>query len=163
MRGNVAATDWEHVRAELDRYGCALTGPLLTPKEAEDITSLYKDDARFRATIDMARHRFGSGQYRYFTHDLPEPLRAVREAFYPHLLVIARAWAERLGRPAPWPDTGGVAGAVPPGRAVQELADPAALPGRGLERPAPRPVRRPGIPVAGRHRPGRVRGRLHRR
>ena len=38
----------------------------------------------------MARHRFGSGQYRYFSHDLPEPVRALREALYPHLLVIAR-------------------------------------------------------------------------
>ena len=53
----------------------------------------------------MARHRFGSGQYRYFTHDLPEPVRALREAFYPHLLAIARSWAGRLGRPAPWPGT----------------------------------------------------------
>jgi hypothetical protein len=53
----------------------------------------------------MARHRFGSGQYRYFTHDLPEPVRELREALYPQLLVIARDWAGRLGRPAPWPDT----------------------------------------------------------
>jgi hypothetical protein len=53
----------------------------------------------------MARHRFGSGQYRYFTHDLPEPVRVLREALYPHLLVIARDWAGRLARPAPWPDT----------------------------------------------------------
>ena len=51
------------------------------------------------------RHRFGSGQYRYFTHDLPGQVRALREAFYPHLLTIARDWARRLGRPAPWPDT----------------------------------------------------------
>ncbi len=29
----------------------------------------------------------------------------MREAFYPHLLPIARDWAEKLGRPAPWPDT----------------------------------------------------------
>jgi hypothetical protein len=41
----------------------------------------------------MARHRFGSGQYRYFTHDLPEPVRELREALYPRLLVIARGWS----------------------------------------------------------------------
>jgi hypothetical protein len=51
---------------------------------------LYSRPELFRATIDMARHRFGSGQYRYFTHDLPEPVRRLRQAFYPHLLVIAR-------------------------------------------------------------------------
>jgi hypothetical protein len=53
----------------------------------------------------MARHRFGSGRYRYFDSPLPEVVAALRAAFYPHLLPVARSWAERLGRPAPWPDT----------------------------------------------------------
>ena len=60
---------------------------------------------RFRATIDMQRYRFGSGQYRYFDHPLPDLVTELREAFYPHLLPIVREWAEKLGRPAPWPDT----------------------------------------------------------
>lgn len=29
----------------------------------------------------------------------------MRAALYPRLLTIARDWAERLGRPAPWPDS----------------------------------------------------------
>jgi hypothetical protein len=29
----VDALDWDSVRGELDRYGCALTGPLLTAKQ----------------------------------------------------------------------------------------------------------------------------------
>ena len=33
-RDRAEAVDWDVVRAELDRYGCALTGPLLTPGEA---------------------------------------------------------------------------------------------------------------------------------
>ena len=28
----------------------------------------------------------------------------MRVALWPHLLTIARDWASRLGRPAPWPD-----------------------------------------------------------
>jgi hypothetical protein len=32
-------------------------------------------------------------------------VETLRQAFYPHLLPIARAWAGKLGRPAPWPDT----------------------------------------------------------
>jgi hypothetical protein len=100
----VAATDWEALTAELDTYGSALTGPLLTPEECRRIAGLYDDEGRFRSTVDMARHRFGSGQYRYFTHDLPEPVASLRAAFYPRLLPIARAWAARLGRPAPWPE-----------------------------------------------------------
>ncbi len=31
-------------------------------------------------------------------------VQALREALYPHLLVIACDWAGRLSRPAPWPD-----------------------------------------------------------
>jgi hypothetical protein len=49
----------------------------------------------------MARHRFGSGQYRYFTHDLPAVVRELREALYPCLLPIAREWSAKLGTPAP--------------------------------------------------------------
>ncbi|MFD4946739.1 2OG-Fe(II) oxygenase [Streptomyces sp. NPDC058239] len=100
----VDATDWAALTEEVDEYGSALTGPLLTSDRCRELAGLYDETERFRSTIDMARHRFGSGQYRYFTHDLPEVVRELREAFYPHLLPIARAWAEKLGKLAPWPD-----------------------------------------------------------
>ncbi|MEV0785833.1 2OG-Fe(II) oxygenase [Streptomyces sp. NPDC050423] len=103
-RRRVAAADWTAVAAELDAQGCALTPPLLTPDECRALAGLYDDADRFRSTVDMARHRFGSGQYRYFTHELPEPVRQLRRALYPRLLTVARDWAQRLGRPAPWPD-----------------------------------------------------------
>ncbi|MFE0381987.1 2OG-Fe(II) oxygenase [Streptomyces inhibens] len=101
----VAAADWTALAGELDTVGCALTPRLLAPADCRALSALYDDAGRFRSTIDMARHRFGSGQYRYFADPLPEPVQALREAFYPHLLKIARDWADRLGRPAPWPDT----------------------------------------------------------
>ena len=97
--------DWKQLTAELDSVGCALTPPMLTPAQCAEISGLYDEVERFRATIDMQRYRFGSGQYRYFDHPLPELVAELREAFYPHLLPIARDWADRLGRPAPWPDT----------------------------------------------------------
>ena len=96
--------DWKSLTEELDEHGCALTPPLLTPEQCTAISGLYDEVDRFRATIEMARYRFGSGQYRYFTHPLPELVTELREAFYPHLLPIARDWADRLGKPAPWPD-----------------------------------------------------------
>jgi hypothetical protein len=97
--------DWTGMAAGLDADGCARTPRLLTAGQCADLIALYDQPGPFRATIDMARHRFGSGQYRYFGDDPPGAVRALREALYPHLLVIARDWAERLGRPAPWPDT----------------------------------------------------------
>jgi hypothetical protein len=100
----VDAADWTALAEELDAYGCALTPRLLTPEQCRAIAALYERAELFRTTVDMARHRFGSGQYRYFTHELPEPIAELRRAFYPHLLTIARGWAARLGRAAPWPD-----------------------------------------------------------
>ncbi|MCX5409717.1 2OG-Fe(II) oxygenase [Streptomyces sp. NBC_00335] len=101
----LGTADWTALAQELDAYGCALTPQLLSPAQCRDLASLYQDTERFRTTIDMARYRFGSGEYRYFTHELPEPVAALRAALYPHLLTIARDWAARLGRPAPWPDS----------------------------------------------------------
>lgn len=112
----VAAADWTALAAELNTLGCAVTPRLLAPADCRALSALYDGPAavdgtdpggraRFRSTIDMARHRFGSGQYRYFADPLPAPVQALRAAFYPHLLEIARDWADKLGRPAPWPDT----------------------------------------------------------
>ncbi|MGK5169011.1 2OG-Fe(II) oxygenase [Geodermatophilus sp. CPCC 205761] len=105
MRDRVDALDWATLTAEVDEAGSAQTAPLLTPDECREISALYDDVGRFRSTIDMARYRFGSGQYRYFDHPLPDVVAGLRAAFYPHLVPIAREWATRLGRPAPWPDT----------------------------------------------------------
>ncbi|MFC9495741.1 2OG-Fe(II) oxygenase [Streptomyces sp. NPDC056982] len=101
----VAHEEWGALADELNTHGNAATGRLLTPKECRRIAGLYDDTERFRTTVDMARHRFGSGQYRYFTHELPDLVSELREAFYPRLLPIARDWADKLGKPAPWPDS----------------------------------------------------------
>ncbi|MER0245844.1 2OG-Fe(II) oxygenase [Streptomyces sp. HSW2009] len=97
--------DWQALADEVDAYGCALTPRLLDPEQCREITRLYDEPQHFRSTVDMARYRFGSGQYRYFDHPIPPTVAALRAAFYPRLLPIARDWAARLRRPAPWPDT----------------------------------------------------------
>jgi uncharacterized protein len=101
----VDAADWAQLTGELNDYGGALTPPLLTPDETGQIAALYERADLFRSTIDMSRHRFGSGEYRYFRRPFPEPVEQLRQALYPRLLPIARDWYGKLGRPAPWPDT----------------------------------------------------------
>jgi hypothetical protein len=96
--------DWRAIAAGLDDIGVSLTPPLLNPEECHTLLDLYDDDSRFRSTIDMGRHRFGEGQYRYFSHPLPELVVELRAAFWPHLLPIAREWTARRGHHAPWPD-----------------------------------------------------------
>jgi uncharacterized protein len=95
----VDALDWGDLRAQLDDRGFALTAELLTPDECAELADLF-DGGRFRSTIDMARHRFGDGRYRYFDHPLPDAIAALRGAFYGHLAPVANAWSERLGGPA---------------------------------------------------------------
>ncbi|MFI0422756.1 2OG-Fe(II) oxygenase [Spongiactinospora sp. 9N601] len=101
----VAAIDQDALAEEMNAHGCAPTGPLLTADECRDIAALYDEPALFRSTVDMERLRFGRGRYRYFNRPFPAPIEELRQALYPRLLPIARDWAARLGRPAPWPDT----------------------------------------------------------
>ena len=96
---------WPDIQDTLDERGYVQTPVLLSATECRELAALYDDGDRFRSTIDMARHRFGQGQYRYFDHPLPETIDAVRRALYPPLAQIANRWAERLGEPADFPDT----------------------------------------------------------
>jgi uncharacterized protein len=101
----VDSGDWEAITAEVNEYGGALLPRLLTAEETVAIRSLYEDDRYFRATINMSRHRFGQGEYRYFRLPYPEPVERLKQALYPRLLPIAREWWNYLGRRAPWPDS----------------------------------------------------------
>jgi hypothetical protein len=95
---------WPGIVEELDDVGVGTTETLLQAAECRALDDLYQEDGLFRSTVDMARHRFGEGQYRYFDHPLPTIVADLRAAFWPHLLGVARTWAERRGEPAPWPD-----------------------------------------------------------
>jgi uncharacterized protein len=97
--------DWAAVTAEVNEFGCALLPRLLTQEECRAIAGLYERDEPFRSTVDMARYRFGEGEYKYFTPPFPEPVERLKQALYPRLLPIARDWHAKLGRAAPWPDT----------------------------------------------------------
>ncbi|HEY2508683.1 MAG TPA: 2OG-Fe(II) oxygenase [Streptosporangiaceae bacterium] len=101
----VEGADWAAIAAGLDELGCALTPLLLSAADASSLIALYDNDEAFRSTIEMGRHRFGAGEYRYLADPLPESVAELRRALYPRLLPVARDWYGRLGRPTPWPDT----------------------------------------------------------
>ncbi|OYD67090.1 2OG-Fe(II) oxygenase [Rhodococcus sp. OK302] len=100
----VDSLDWPALIDEIEAIGCAQSGPLLTESECAEIASWYEEIDRFRSTIDMVRYRFGQGEYRYFGEPVPEPIAALRGAFYRKLLPLAREWAFKLGGVALWPD-----------------------------------------------------------
>ncbi len=98
----VDGLDWEALGAQLDERGFAVTEPVLDAAACAELAALF-DAGRFRSTVDMARHRFGDGRYRYFDHPLPAPIGELRAAFYAHLAPVADEWAERLGEEERYP------------------------------------------------------------
>jgi uncharacterized protein len=91
------ALDWKGIEESLWEYGYARTTPVLTADECAELIALYADDSRFRSRIDMARYRFGVGDYKYFAHPLPPLVAALRTHAYPRLAAIANRWQEALG------------------------------------------------------------------
>jgi hypothetical protein len=96
--------DWAAIEQELWARGYAATHPLLGEDECRAIASLYDEDAHFRARVEMSRHRFGEGEYKYLAAPLPPPVRALREALYPPLSAIANRWMEALGEEVRYPE-----------------------------------------------------------
>jgi hypothetical protein len=105
VAARLARIDWAGAAAALDRDGWSRLGPLLTDGECRALADGYADTARFRSTIDMAQHRFGRGQYRYFAPPLPPLVAALRHALYARLAPIANRWQAALGRAGDYPPT----------------------------------------------------------
>lgn len=97
MEERLARLDWEAIEMSLWERGYARTPPLLTADECTDLAGLYKDDSRFRSRVDMARYRFGVGEYKYFANPLPAVVQALRAHAYPRLAPIACRFMEALG------------------------------------------------------------------
>jgi len=101
----LARLDWPAIEQSLTEWGWARTPPVLTAAECAELRRLYDDGRRFRSRVDMARHRFGVGEYKYFAHPLPPVVAALRAAAYPRLAPIANRWEAALGRATRYPPT----------------------------------------------------------
>ena len=100
----VSELDWPALGEELDRWGFAVTPPLLDEEQCRELSDLFDADDAFRSTIVMARHTFGEGTYRYFADPLPAVVQHLRVELYEPLAQIANRWADQLGTGA-FPDT----------------------------------------------------------
>ncbi|HEV8473069.1 MAG TPA: 2OG-Fe(II) oxygenase [Methylomirabilota bacterium] len=103
LRDRLAALDWSAVERSLWAWGWAKTPAVLTPDECAALVALYDDDARFRSRVDMARYRFGVGEYKYFAAPLPPLVEALRTHAYPPLAAVANQWQVALGEPELFP------------------------------------------------------------
>src|SRR5437899_2727800 len=101
----INALDWPRITAGLHESGWARTGEVLTEDECQELRKLYVNDGVFRSKVVMARHRFGLGEYKYFTYPLPDVVSELRESLYTRLSGVANEWAARLGEKAEYPAT----------------------------------------------------------
>ena len=92
----VGALDQVGLAQDLDRKGWSLVANLLDREECRAIASLYERPGHFRSHVQMARHGFGRGEYRYFSYPLPPAIAELRHAIYPHLVPIANRWHELM-------------------------------------------------------------------
>ncbi len=103
IESRLAGRDWPAITDQIDAHGCAVLDGLLTADECRDLAALYSEPLHFRSHIQMARHGFGRGEYRYFRYPLPPLLAGMRAALYPPLARVANGWAERLDQATRYP------------------------------------------------------------
>jgi hypothetical protein len=97
VKGRVARFDWATVERCLDKQGYAILPAILSAEECRAASDLYQSGEGFRSRIVMARHNFGSGEYKYFDYPLPPLVGELRAALYPRLALIANQWGAALG------------------------------------------------------------------
>ena len=82
---------------QFDARGYATIRGVVTPAECLLIREGYAQDDRYRSTVQMERHGFGRGEYRYFRYPLPPLVAELRETLYGSLIGIANEWMAALG------------------------------------------------------------------
>lgn len=86
--------------------GWAILPQMLTASSCRNVQAMW-DTPSFRSEVNMTRHGFGRGVYRYFADPLPEPVAALRCELYPPLADIANRWGRTMGTGQRFPDTHG--------------------------------------------------------
>lgn len=83
--------------------GYGRLGTVLDRHACEELRELYGNAEAFRSRIDMARYRFGSGEYQYFAYPLPAVVGELRVELYRDLAGVAREWMGALSLEADFP------------------------------------------------------------
>jgi uncharacterized protein len=96
LEGRVENYAWDAIGLDLNAFGSAVLEKLLTANECDLVASLYGNDEHFRSRVNMARHGFGKGEYKYFKYPLPIVIADLRTALYSQIVAFADAWNERM-------------------------------------------------------------------
>ncbi len=100
---DVGRYQWNQIYTELNQNGSAVLPALFNPAQCQAVTELFGQDAAFRKHVVMARHGYGSGEYKYWAYPLPPAIEQLRTALYAHLAPLANQWNEGLRKPVQYP------------------------------------------------------------
>ncbi len=93
---NIAALDWQTTRDHIHESGYVLLPGILPGDECRNLIAGFDDTLGFRKTVIMERHRYGQGEYKYYSYPLPDIVDRLRSAIYPQLAPLANNWMDML-------------------------------------------------------------------
>jgi hypothetical protein len=99
----IKTLDWPNLNKQLWETGFALTPPVLSEAECNSLIEIFSQDSIYRKVVDMGRHGFGRGVYKYFSYPLPSLVRDLRNSAYPYLVETANEWGTALRSPHAYP------------------------------------------------------------
>jgi hypothetical protein len=95
--------EWDVIEEQLLARGFSVLEGLCSSLECDELIACYNHEETFRKTVVMARHNFGSGEYKYFASPLPSVVQNLRLGLYSPLAKIANDWAQKLAKAERWP------------------------------------------------------------
>lgn len=101
----IAQLEWPQIRQSLEAGGFATLPPILSSEECAGLSAMYEVRERFRSRIEMARFRFGQGEYKYFAAPLPPIVAELRSSLYPRVVPIANDWTKALRMSISFPES----------------------------------------------------------
>lgn len=96
IKQRIDSINWDQIAESMHNRGFALAQGVLNDVECMDLINLYNTHTGFRKTVVMERHRYGKGEYKYFSYPLPDILQTIRENVYPQIAPIANTWMKSL-------------------------------------------------------------------
>lgn len=98
-----APVNWCEAEERLHSKGFAIMPKLLSVDACQTLAAMYQTDTYFRSRVQMARHNFGQGEYKYFAYPLPDMIAELRSLLYPELARVANHWNMAMGIDVSYP------------------------------------------------------------
>ena len=104
VSGNLNIPNWQLVAEEIHANGYVMVPKFLAMNQCQKLIALYDKTTGYRKVVNMQRHRFGLGEYKYFDYPLPEIIQTIRTNIYSKLVPIVNLWMSQLRVEQKFPD-----------------------------------------------------------